>query len=196
MLASRRAVMCLAAAAAFAPPAWAEGEPARQLIEKVAAEVIELIKNTRGAEREAGIRHVLETYFDMRYMGQSALATQWGRTTPDQKERYLRAVVTSEARAYNDRFSQYGGQTLAVTKVAERAKGVWMVDSKLNQTNGEPINIQWEVRDSGQGLRITDVRIEGVSMVQTKRSEFSSFISSHRGEVEPLIQELETRAAH
>ena len=69
-----------------------------------------------------------------------------------------------------------------------------MVDSKLNQTNGQPISIQWEVRDSGQGLRITDVKIEGVSMVMTRRSDFNSFVQNNGGKVDALISELESRA--
>lgn len=194
MLASRRAFLCLAAATAVALPAEAADGPAAQLIEKVAAEVIELIKANKGPQLEAGIRGVLLKYFDIPYMGRAALATHWNATSPDQRERFLKAVVSSEARAYTERFSQYGGQTLTVTRVMQRGAGVSVVDSKLNQTNGQPINIQWEVRDTGQGLRITDVKIEGVSMVMTHRSDFNSYISSHGGKVEPLIDELEVKA--
>jgi phospholipid transport system substrate-binding protein len=192
--ASRRAFLCAAAVAALAVPAYAADGPAAQLIEKVAGEVIELIKTTQGAQREAGIRAVLLKYFDLPQMGRAALATHWDATNPEQRERFLKAVVSAEARAYSERFGQYGGQTLAVTSVSNRPNNVSVVSSKLNQSNGQPIAIQWEVRDSGQGLRITDVKIEGVSMVMTRRSDFNSYISSHGGKVEPLIDELETRA--
>jgi phospholipid transport system substrate-binding protein len=196
LLASRRALLCLAAttAIAVALPAQAADGPAAQLIETAASEVIALIKANKGPQLEAGIRGVLLKYFDIPYMGRTALATHWDATTPEQRERYLKAVVSSEAHAYTDRFSQYGGQTLAVTRVTQRPGGASVVDSKLNQTNGQPINIQWEVRDTGQGLRITDVKIEGVSMVMTHRSDFNSYISGHGGKVEPLIDELEKRA--
>lgn len=194
LLASRRAFLCLAAATAVARPAHAADGPAAQLIEKVAAEVIQLIKTTTGPQREAGIRDVLVRYFDLPYMGRAALATHWQATSPDQRERFLKAVVSAEARAYSERFGQYGGQTLNVTRVTQRPNGVSVVDSKLTQSDGQPINIQWEVRDSGQGLRITDVKIEGVSMVMTRRSDFNSYISNHGGKVEPLIDELEARA--
>jgi phospholipid transport system substrate-binding protein len=193
-LASRRAFLCVAAAALAAPAHAADG-PAAQLIEKVAAEVIQLIKSTAGAQREAGIRTVLVNYFDLPHMGRAALATHWEATNPQQRERFLKAVVSAEARAYSERFGQYGGQTLTVTRVSTRPNGASVVDSKLTQSNGQPIAIQWEIRDSGQGLRITDVKIEGVSMVMTRRSDFNSYISSHGGKVEPLIDELEARAA-
>jgi phospholipid transport system substrate-binding protein len=192
--ASRRAFLCAAAAAALAVPAQAADGPAAQLIETVAAEVIQLVKTSQGAQREAGIRNVLVKYFDLPYMGRAALATHWDTTTAPQRERFLAAVVSAEARAYSERFGQYGGQTLQVTSVSNRPNGVTVVASKLTQSSGQPISIQWEVRDSGQGLRITDVKIEGVSMVMTRRSDFNSYISSHGGKVEPLIDELESRA--
>ncbi len=193
--ASRRAVLCLAVAV-LAMPAHAADGPAAAVIEKASAEVIALIKAKTGRDREAGIRTILLTYFDMPFMGQSALGTHWAATAPAQRDRFLKAVVSAEARAYSERFGQYGGQTLTVGRVSTRSNGVTVVDSKLSQTNGQPIAIQWELRDAGQGPRITDVKIEGVSMVMTRRSDFNSYIQGHGGKVEPLIEELEKRAAN
>jgi phospholipid transport system substrate-binding protein len=193
------AVAALVLPAALLPvagPALADQSPAASLIEKTAAQVIELIKTTKGAERQAGIKQVLETDFDLNYMGRSALGTHWAKATPDQQQRFLKAAATAEAHAYSERFGQYGGQTLTIGRVMTRPGGVSIVDSKLSQSNGEPINIQWEVRNEGQGPRITDVKIEGVSMVMTRRSDFNSYIQNHGGQVESLINELESRAKH
>src|SRR5436190_250809 len=101
-LASRRLVLCLAAAAAAASPARAADGPAAQLIEKVAAEVIALIKSTTGPQREAGIRSVLLANFDMAAMGRAALAKYWDSTNEAQRDRYLKAVISAEARAYSE----------------------------------------------------------------------------------------------
>ena len=76
-----------------------------------------------------------------------------------------------------------------------RPNGLFLVDSQLSQANGQPVKLQWEVRDAGRGLRITDVKVEGVSMIMTRRSDFNAYIQSHGGTVEPLITELESRAA-
>jgi phospholipid transport system substrate-binding protein len=196
LLASRRLVLASAAAVAvglFAVPAMAAGDPA-QLIQSVADEVIQIVKQAKGPDREAAIQKILTTNFDMTYMGRAALGTHWDGTGEPERARYLTAVASAEAHAYSERFGQYAGQTLAVGRVTSRAGGVSVVDSKLNQSEGPPIAIQWEVRDTGQGLRITDVKVEGVSMVMTRRSDFNSYIQGHGGQVEPLIQELERRA--
>jgi phospholipid transport system substrate-binding protein len=191
------AAVCLVAVpglvAGFAGPASAAD--AAQLIQGVANEVIELIKAKTGPDRQAGIRNVLETSFDLAQMGRSALATHWEAASEEQRARFLKAEASAEAKAYSERFGQYAGQTLTVGRVTNRANGVTVVASKLNQSNGEPIKIDWEVRDAGQGPRIVDVKIEGVSMVMTRRSDFNSYIQQHGGKVESLIEELEARAS-
>jgi phospholipid transport system substrate-binding protein len=189
----RRALLSIALVSpAF--PTLAANDPAASLIETTSAQVIDLIKTTQGAQREAGIRRVLEQSFDLPYMGQQALGKYWAGTSPDQQARYLKAAVGAEAHAYAERFGQYGGQTLTLGKVTTRPNGVTVVDSRLNQSNGQPIKIEWEVRDTGGGPRITDVKIEGVSMVITRRTDFTSYIQNSGGKVEALIQELEARA--
>jgi phospholipid transport system substrate-binding protein len=198
LLACRRVVLSLAVGAAAAAlsvlPASA-ADPA-QLIQNTATEVIEIIKKTTpGPARQADIQRVLQTNFDLPYMGQQALGANWNKASEAERTRFLKAAESAEARAYSERFGQYGGQTLTVGKVTPRANGLFIVDSQLSQTSGQPIKLQWEVRDAGRGPRITDVKVEGVSMVMTRRSDFNSYIQSHGGSVEPLIAELESRAA-
>ena len=198
LLACRRVVLSLAVGAAAAAlsvlPASA-ADPA-QLIQSTATEVIEIIKKTTpGPARQADIQRVLQTNFDLPYMGQQALGANWNKASEAERTRFLKAAESAEARAYSERFGQYGGQTLTVGKVTPRGNGLFIIDSLLSQTSGQPIKLQWEVRDSGRGPRITDVKVEGVSMVMTRRSDFNSYIQSHGGSVEPLIAELESRAA-
>lgn len=192
LLACRRVVFRLVVAAAVscaALPALA-ADPT-QLVQSTAQQVIDIIKTKTGADRQAAILQVLQTKFDLPAMGRSALGTHWNQATEDQRTRFLKAVATAEARAYSERFGQYGGQTLTVGKVTPRANGITIVDSRLNQKTGQPIKLEWEVRDD----RITDVKVEGVSMVMTRRSDFNSYIQNHGGKVDALVQELETRAA-
>jgi phospholipid transport system substrate-binding protein len=201
LLACRRLAFRLAAGAAVAfavsPlsfPALAN-DPAADLISTTAAQVINIIKSTTGAARQAAFAQVLQSKFDLPYMAQVALGSHWAKATPEQQVRFVRATETAEAKAYSERFGQYLGQTLTVAKTTPRANGVWVVDSRLNQSNGQPIKLEWEVRQLPAGLRITDVKVEGVSMVMTRRSDFNSYIQQNGGRVQALIDELEARAA-
>jgi phospholipid transport system substrate-binding protein len=198
LLASRRLVFRLAAgatlASAVASPAFAN-DAAADLIAATAQQVIDIIKATQGAARQAAIKQVLQTRFDLPYMAQVALGTHWAKSTPEQQERFVKATAAVEAKAYSERFGQYLGQTLTINKTVSRPNGVYIVDSRLNQSSGQPIKLEWEVRQLPAGLRITDVKVEGVSMVMTRRSDFNSYIQQNGGKVQPLIDELESRAA-
>ncbi|HEY4213037.1 MAG TPA: ABC transporter substrate-binding protein [Steroidobacteraceae bacterium] len=201
---NRRSVLRLgtgAAAVALAGPgaslpAAAEQNSAAQLIQRTAGQVLDLVMTKTGAAREAGILRVLQTDFDLNYMARSALGLHWNQASPEQHERFLKVAANAEAHAYARRFGQYGGQTLTVDRAIpmRRGDGISTVVSKLTQTDDEPLTIQWDVRDGGQGSRVVDVRVDGVSMVVTRRAEYNSYIQSHGGQVEPLISELEARA--
>lgn len=177
-------------------PVAAEQNSAAELIQRTATQVLDLVMTKTGAAREAGILRVLETNFDLNYMARSSLGRHWNLATSEQRERFVKVFVSAEAHAYARRFGQYGGQRLTVDRAAPMTRGddVSVINSKLTQTDAEPIAIQWEVRTDGQKTRIVDVRIEGVSMVVTRRAEFNSFIQAHGGKVEPLITELEARS--
>ena len=198
LLAFRRRAVRLAAGAvvalAVAVPALAN-DPASDLVSSTAAQAIDIIKTTTGAQRQAAIQQVLQTRFDLPYMAQTALGTHWAKATPEQQARFVKATETAEAKAYAERFGQYAGQTLTIGKTISRPNNVFIVDSRLNQSSGQPIKLEWEVRQLPAGLRITDVKIEGVSMVMTRRSDFNSYIQQNGGKVQPLIDELESRAA-
>jgi phospholipid transport system substrate-binding protein len=182
------------AAALFALPVWATSDPSR-LIDTVAARVAEIVKTKSGGDREAAIRQVLRDNFDLPYMGRMALGAHWNQATVEQRARFLAAVETSEARAYSERLGRYAEYTLIIDKVTARTNGEWTVDSRLNLINREPIKLRWEVRDNGQGMRIADVKVSGVSMFQTRRADFDSYIERNGGAVEPLVEELEARAS-
>jgi phospholipid transport system substrate-binding protein len=194
LLASRRLVLGLAAALVSASPVLA-AEPAADLISSTANEVIEAMKKTPpGPARQAVMERVLQSKFDLPYMGQFALGPFWNKATPAQRAQFLKAAESAEARAYSERFGQYAGQSLQVGRVISRPNGVFIVDSKINQSNGQPIKLDWEVRNTPQGLRITDIKVEGVSMIQTRRADFTSYIQNHGGDVQALINELQARA--
>lgn len=192
LLASRRVVFGLAAVvAASSVVLSARAQDPAKLVEDTAAQVIDIVKTKTGAARQAAVLQVLQTRFDLPFMGRSALGTHWNQASEEQRTRFLAAVATAEARAYSERFGQYAGQTLTVGKISNRPNGVTVVDSRLNQTTGQPIKLEWEVRHD----KITDVKVEGVSMVMTRRSDFNSYIQNNGGKVDALIAEMEKRAA-
>jgi phospholipid transport system substrate-binding protein len=181
------------AAVMVALPARAS-EPSK-LIETMTTEIVKIVKTKTGVDRQAAMRQLVRDNFDLPYMGRSALGVRWNQVDEMQRARFLRAVESSEARVYGERLGKYADYTVAIGKVSSRPNSVWIVDSSLKRTSGEPTRIEWEVHESGQGLRITDVKVEGISLSAIMRSDFNTYILSSYGKVEPLVRELEARAA-
>jgi ABC-type transporter MlaC component len=159
------------------------------------APVISIVNTKTAASHEAAFREVLRNNFDLPYMARLALGTYWNEADEQQRARYLAALETAEVRAFRERSGKLAECTLTITKVVPRPNDVWIVNSLFRHPSGLSIEVQWEVRDNGQGPRITDVRMAGVSLSATKRSEFNSYILNNGGAVEPLVKELEVRVA-
>ena len=194
LLLAAGAAALLFALPAFALPVWAVADPS-QLVKSVSAQAIDIVKTKTGATREAAFREVLRHDFDLPYIGRLALGTHWNEASEQQRSRFLAALETAEVRTYSERLGKLAGFTMTIDKVSSQPNSVWIVDSSLSQSSGQRIKLAWEVRDNGQGPRIADVKIAGVSMFLTKRAEFNSYIQNNGGTVEPLVRELEVRAA-
>jgi len=167
-----------------------QGQPGSDI---AAAQVTGIVKT--GASNESALREVLRKNFDLPYMARLALRTHWNEASEQQRARVLAALETADVRAFSERLGKLAEFTPTITKVVPRPNSVWLVDSLFSHPSGLSIKVEWEVRDNGQGPRITDVRIEGVSMLLTKRSAFNSYILNNGGAVEPLVDELEARVA-
>jgi phospholipid transport system substrate-binding protein len=187
-------VAAIAAAVVFVLPAWAVADPSG-LVKAVTAEVVEIVNTRTGAHRDAAIHEVLRNNFDWPYMARAALGRHWNEASEQQQARFLAALETTEGRAYTERLAKLAEYALTVDKVVAQSNRVWTVDSLLTKATGQPIRLEWEVRDNGQGPRIADIKVAGISMFQIKRLEFQSYIQATGGTVEPLVKALEVRAA-
>lgn len=73
-------------------------------------------------------------------------------------------------------------------------KDVIVYTTMVKAGNGaKPLKVDWRVRSKGETYTIIDVMVEGISMIMTQKSEFSSFIKSNGGELNPLLVELKKR---
>ena len=187
VVASAVAAVSLSTAAFAADPS--------QPVKAVTAAVQHMPRTTAG--REGAVRQVLHDDFDLAWTARQALGAHWDAATPDQRARFVAALEASEARAYGERLGMLQGATLVVDRIAPKGAGAWTVDSNVDSLGDlPPLKISWEVRDTGQGPRIVDVKVAGVSLFMTRRSEFNAVIQQSGGAIEPLVAQLEARAGH
>lgn len=127
-------------------------------------------------------------------IAQFVLGRYWSAATAEQRNEYLRLFEDLIVVTYVDRFVRYSGERLEVTgAVQDRDSGDVLVSSDITRTAAQPISVGWRVRKYGHSFKIIDVYVEGVSMGQTQRSEFSSVIRNNGGSVTALLDEMRRR---
>jgi phospholipid transport system substrate-binding protein len=148
-------------------------------------------KHLSDEETTARFRTLLRENFDLKSIGRFALGPYFNSATPAQREAYQSAFENMIVDSYAIRFRDYTGGSLKTGRVMQQGNDT-LVDSQIIQSNGAPpIGVTWRVRNEAGGMKIVDVAVEGVSMSQTERSEFSSLIEQHGGQVQPLIDALQ-----
>ena len=125
--------------------------------------------------------------FDVDGIGRAVLGKNWKKATDEQRQAYMELFPKYVARLYAIQFSDYSGETFVV-KGSKPASDGTIVNAQIDRPNGEPVKLDFIVQSGDQGLKVTDVKVEGVSLLVTKRSEFDSVVAQ-KG-IDGLIQAM------
>jgi phospholipid transport system substrate-binding protein len=171
----------------------ANADEATSFIDSMAQRAISVLKDTGQndkAKREAQFRDIFRDSFDVPKIGQFVLGIYWRRATEEQRAEYLKLFEAFIVKTYAERLSQYSGEKLQTERATQNGDKT-LVDSDIRRSGSQPIHIVWELEKDATGkFKVTDVNIERVSMSQTQRSDFNSFISQNGGNVDALIAKL------
>lgn len=143
--------------------------------------------------RYAEIEPVVRRVFDVPLMTRIAIGAQWTTLNQPQQQQAIEAFTHYIAAIYAERFDSYSGERLQVTG-EQPSPGGAIITSRIVKSDGEPVNINYLMRDNGGIWQIADVYLDGtISELATRHSEFADII--RRNGVEGLIQALNSKAA-
>lgn len=129
-------------------------------------------------KREEAVQTLLREHLELETMGRFVLGTEWRKADEAQQKAYLDLFSEFVVRTYSRRLGEYGGQHFEVTGTSQAGKADALVVTKITSDDGSPpVQAGWRVKTANGGkLKIVDVVVEGVSMLQTQRSEFDSVV--------------------
>lgn len=194
-LLSRGAGTVLLLALFVAPAARAETPEAFvQSLGDRATEILKTKDATTFKEREQKFRELLVEGFDMPTISQFVLG-RYARTMSEQELKdYERLFVEFVVRVYAVRFDAYSGETFKVDRVLDTVDNDVIVRANIERSGGQPpVRTDWRVRVGDRGMKIIDVYVEGISMLNTQRQEFAAVIEQ-KG-VQGLMDEMHARLA-
>jgi phospholipid transport system substrate-binding protein len=175
--------------------------PAEQVVQGLVDDIWATLNSdgVDGSARVDRLMGVLEQRTDVALISRLALGRYWNQLPEAQREDYqqlFRAVVIrSLARRLNGYAEDAKGpieERFQILGSASAGKDDTLVRSKVFPRNGQPLALDWRLREGASGPAIIDLIVEGASLLVSQRSEFAAVIE--RNNLDGLLAELRARA--
>ncbi|MGI9500729.1 MAG: MlaC/ttg2D family ABC transporter substrate-binding protein [Geminicoccaceae bacterium] len=171
------------------------------LINRLVEHILQVISDDgAGSGRERRLMAVIESETDLSLLARMIMGRYWRRATIQQREVFVDVFRRYLLQSFTSRFRRYAGTDLGnardrfvITATQNAGKSDVVVRSRINPPSGAPLEVDWRLRSRNGRLFIIDLVVEGVSLLITQRSEFSSVLE--RIGIDGLIGELRGRVS-
>jgi phospholipid transport system substrate-binding protein len=173
----------------------APAQSAEAFISTLASEALTTLSaKLAEAELEKRFQTLLQKNFDMPRISRFVLGRYWSSASEQEKQDFQKLFEAYVVRAYSVRFSEYSGETVKVTGSRPQSQDTVIVASQILQpNNAPPVKVDWIVRKNADEFRISDVSVDGVSMVLTQKQEFAAVIERNGGGVTGLNKAIQDK---
>ena len=162
-------------------------------IENVGQQAINILKTPIEdlQTRELLFEKMLNNHFDKKLIHRAVLGKASKGASESELIRFGKAFDKHIVKVYASQLGVYSNQLFIIDKAFEKGKKDTIVSSHIEHETAPPLRIDWRLRDRGEGTKIIDIAIEGVSLLATKRADFGASIK--KGGLHSLIIDLETK---
>ena len=155
-----------------------------QLVQKVTEDVLAGIKSDKqlaAGDRQKALKLAEEKvlpHIDFEHAVRLAVGRAWRHATPEQKKQLSTEFRKMLVRIYSNAMEPYQGQTLKVlpSRAGKQDPEDTTVRAQFVRAGGQPLPLEFHARKTDSGWKISDIAVEGVSLVLTYRSEFDAVV--------------------
>lgn len=171
-------------------------DAAVQMVKNVTKEGIEQIINSNSSveEKDRVFRKLFTENLDLDFIGKYVLGRYWRTATAAQKKEFIELYKEFNVKTWSKRFDEFKGKEFIFdgTTPANNPNQVF-VNTSVPMQEGKPASVKWRVNDVNGKLKIIDIIIENVSLAQTARNEYTSFIAKSPKGVDGLLENLRAK---
>ncbi len=167
-------------------------EDANQFVVDIGNQAIKILKIPVDdkEKRKKELQNLLQEKFDMPFIAKIILGKEIYKNTSEEKFRKFSNIFEIHiVKIYSSQLGTYKGQKFNVKNTEIKKKDAF-VYSSIESPDFPNTNIVWRVRDLGEGLKVIDMQVEGVSLLRTKRNDFKMVLDSQG--IDGLIMTLES----
>jgi phospholipid transport system substrate-binding protein len=152
----------------------------RAPVERLYAALLDVMKRAGelGFEgRYRALDPVITASYDVPFMAELILGRQWKTLSPEQQKQWVETFTRLTVSTYADRFDAFSGERFEVGGVEPATQGTSMVRTSLVRSDGDPVKLDYRMRQNAGHWRIIDVYLSGtVSELALRRSEYSALM--------------------
>ncbi|MEO5348521.1 MAG: ABC transporter substrate-binding protein [Magnetococcus sp. YQC-3] len=126
-------------------------------------------------ERRGKLREIIFAEFDFNTMSQSAVGPKWHKFSEEQKAHFIILFERLLENTYMNSIERYKSEEVRFTKELSQSDTVARVDSVV-VSKGTEFKVSYQLLLQGQAWKVTDVIIEGVSVVSNYRAQFKQLL--------------------
>jgi len=120
---------------------------------------------------------VLPELFDIDFMAEKSIGRYWRRASEQERAHLLATFTEFTVANYAGNFDGYTGETFETLDETESTHGTVIVRSRLVESDGDIIQLDYRLREVDGEWRIIDIYFNGtVSELALRRSEYSTLI--------------------
>lgn len=182
--------------AVFQANAAIDSTEAENFIKKTTQQGIEELINSKvsEAEKKARFTKLFNEDLDLDFIGKFVLGRYWKTSTPKQRTDFIDVYRKLNIQTWSERFNEFKGKHFEFlgTESSKSADQIF-VNTQVPMDEGAPASVKWRLKETNGRLRIVDIVIENVSLAQTARSEYTSYIKKSPNGIDGLIKDLRAR---
>ncbi len=141
------------------------------------------------------VKETLMPYVHVKYAGSLVLGRQLSTINSEERNAFFNAFAEFIEQAYAQALTLYSNQKIDIEKAKPINANIVNIKVQVIQTNGAaPINLNffWRKNSKSGEWQVYDMAVEGVSMIDTKRQEWSPIL--RKDGINALIQQVKNAA--
>lgn len=162
-------------------------------------QMLQILESSRGAgaasvrDRRGEILTILDKYFNFEEMGKRALGRPWKDQAPEKQKEFVRLFKQLLFNTYVDKVEGYTGSKEKIVYMNDKIEGSYaLVKTKITGYKNADVLVDYRLRLEGDSWRVYDVIVEGISLVDNYREQFSSILAN--GSFDSLLMKLREKS--
>jgi phospholipid transport system substrate-binding protein len=171
----------------------AKSDAVRKFVDEIGNKIVGIAneKSTPEKKKKDKIITIIDEVIDADWIARFVLGKNYKTANDQQRERFIALYRDFMINTYGPKFKNYDGRKFTVNEVTEQ-KGFYVAKAEfLPRDSNVPISVNFRVKERNGKLVILDFIAEGISLIETQRSEFNSTIVQNG--MDQFLSDLEER---